>query len=80
MSKAKKPAAVVDTEDVEALKGLADLVAESVEEGCRADLESFEVYAQKMRSHLHSDPQAFRAHFLKGYQVLLEELRKKSIS
>jgi len=76
MSKPKK-STEVETEEAEALKRLADLVTESLEEEFKADLESFEVYAQKMRSHLHSDPQVFRARFLKGYQVLMDEIGKK---
>lgn len=32
-------------------------------------------YMQKLRSHFHiKNPHAFRARFLKGYQVLLEEV------
>lgn len=78
MVKEKKPeSATLETEEEQSLKHLADAVTESLQEGCKSDLESFEVYAQKMRSHLHSDPQVFRSRFLKGYQALLAELTHK---
>lgn len=79
MGKDKRPVAVVlENEEEESFKYLADAVTESLKEGCKSEMESFEVYTQKMRSHLHSDPQAFRTRFLRGYQVLLDELAKRS--
>lgn len=79
MVKGKKPGpTILETEEEQSLQHLADAVTESLKEGCKSDLESFEVYAQKMRSHLHSDPQAFRARFLKGYQALLTELLNRA--
>lgn len=73
----KTGSAALDEEEEQAVQNLADAVTESLKEGCKSDLESFEVYAQKMRSHLHSDPQSFRARFLKGYQALLSEMSTK---
>lgn len=79
MVKEKKPGPVtLETEEEQSLEHLADAVTESLKEGCKSDLESFEVYAQKMRSHLHSDPEAFRGRFLKGYQALLKELSTRA--
>lgn len=73
----KSFAVVLEPEDVESIQQLADVVVESLQEGFKSDLESFEVYAQKMRSHIHADAQVFRARFLKGYHILLEELHKR---
>lgn len=77
--KSKKPESTpLEAKEEQSIMHLADAVTESLQEGCKSDLESFEVYAQKMRSHLHSDPQAFRARFLKGYQSLLTELAHRA--
>lgn len=55
---------------------MADLVLESLEEGYRDETDSFEVYAQKLKSHIHSDPHTFRHRFQQGYKLLVDLLQK----
>jgi len=61
----------------DSIKEFADLVVESLKEGYRNDLEPFEVYAQKIRSHIHANAEEFRTRFSRGYHVLLDELKRE---
>jgi hypothetical protein len=56
------------------LKELTDLVMESLEESYRMDWEPFEIYAQKLKSHIHSNPASFHQRFAEGYEHLIEVL------
>ena len=57
---------------------LMDLIIHSLKEENRSSLESFEIYTQRIRSHIYADMNEFRARFIKGYRVLVEELIKKT--
>ncbi len=61
------------TED-ESIEDLAKFVLESLEEGYQSDWEPFEIYAQKLRSHMHTNSHAFHKQFVKGYESLIEVL------
>ncbi len=62
----------------ESIEELAKFVLESLEEGYQSDWEPFEIYAQKLRSHMHTDSSAFRKQFAKGYESLIEVLHDPS--
>ena len=79
MSKTKqKDTDLKDEHDDEAINELADLVVTNIKEEYQNDLEPFEVYAQKIRSQLHSNIGEFRQRFIKGYLALMEEIHNKS--
>jgi hypothetical protein len=40
-------------------------------------LEPFEVYAERIKTKLYEDPDQFTKKFIKGYQILLDELEKE---
>lgn len=58
------------------IRDMADLVLESLEESYRNETDPFEVYAQKLKSHIHSDPDLFRHRFQQGYELLVDLLKK----
>lgn len=58
------------------MKELAEFVLFSLED-YRAELEPFEVYAQQLRSHVYRDKEVFCKQFIKGYEVLLEEVERR---
>ncbi|CUI16557.1 conserved hypothetical protein [Candidatus Protochlamydia naegleriophila] len=62
----------------ESIGELAAFVLESLEEGYKSDWEPFEIYAQKLRSHIHTDSQVFRKQFIKGYESLIDVLHDPS--
>jgi hypothetical protein len=53
---------------------LADSILEEVKEGYDSQLESFDNYAEKTRNEIHANMDQFRNRFLKGYEILLDEL------
>lgn len=55
---------------------MADLVLASLEEGYKSEGEAFEVYAQKLKSHIHTNPDVFKHRFIKGYELLVDLLNK----
>jgi hypothetical protein len=63
--------------DEPSIRDVADLVLESLEEGYKTDGEPFEVYAQKLKSHIHTaDQEEFKHRFTEGYDLLIEALQK----
>lgn len=56
------------------IEELSQLIAEGMREQRTESLEPFEVYAERIKSKLYADPDQFRKRFIKGYQILLEEL------
>ena len=56
---------------------IADAIVEGLESFHNSDLESFDNYAQKVRSNIYQNLAKFRSRFAKGYQVLIDELSKK---
>lgn len=65
-----------DQEYWESIEDFADLVVESLKESYHSDLEPFESYAQKVKLQIAKDVDVFRQRFVRGYEVLLEELRQ----
>lgn len=61
---------------LKAIGDLADVVVEGLSESHYSDLESFNVYARQVRSIIYADPSAFRHRFVRGYQMLLDEIAK----
>jgi len=55
---------------------MAEIISEAVLERDLEHLESFELYAHQLRTHLHINPDMFKRRFTEGYRVLLEELEK----
>lgn len=74
--KKDKPMAVEQTDeaDNEFVDLLAEAVAEEAKEQRTTILEPFEQYAQNLREKVHTDIAVFRARFVKGYHVLLDEI------
>lgn len=60
-----------------AVDELVDTIVDDLEEGYQSDLESFDVHSQRIRKEIHANMEEFRTHFLKGYDVLLEELTQQ---
>ncbi len=58
------------------MKDVADLILESLEEEYKTEEEPFEVYAQKLKSHIHTDAAVFRHRFTEGYAILMAVLHK----
>ncbi|MBS4168881.1 hypothetical protein [Parachlamydia sp. AcF125] len=61
----------------ETLEEVADAVVDSLKEGYRNDLEPFELYAERIKSKIYSTMGNFRERLAKGYQVLLDEVKKQ---
>lgn len=61
----------------EAVDELVDGIVEDLEKEYHSELESFDAYAQRVREEVHADMAEFRHHFLKGYDVLIEELTQQ---
>lgn len=54
---------------------LTEAVTEEMDHAKEGEtMEPFEQYAQKVRSRMHADFNAFRSRFVKGYNALLGEL------
>jgi len=62
-----------------AVDTLADAVIQDLEKDYQSDLESFESYAERKRVSIHADMREFKTHFLKGYEVLLEEVTRRYV-
>lgn len=55
------------------IEELADVLIEHSRHEAK-ELEPFEVYAQKVRSHIFDSVHEFRHRFVHGYELLLEEI------
>ncbi len=60
-----------DMEGDASLKELAELAMESLDESYRVDWDPFELYAHKLKHHVHADTERFKTHFVQGYERLL---------
>lgn len=54
----------------------AEVISQQMLEKDLNQLESFELYAHQLRSHLHSHPEIFKSRFSEGYRILVKELEK----
>lgn len=57
----------------DAITLLADRVVDSIKEQDTTDLESFEIYSQRLKSTFHKDLNLFKKRFIKGYTILATE-------
>lgn len=76
-SRKKKEKTAVEESDVKiesVVDELAEAVVEDLHDNHADTLEPFEQYAHKVRGKIHSDFDAFRSRFVKGYQALIEEI------
>ncbi|CCB86963.1 MULTISPECIES: hypothetical protein [Parachlamydia] len=56
---------------------VANAVADSMKDDYQNDLEPFELYAERIKAKIHSEMDDFRERLAKGYQVLLDEVKKQ---
>lgn len=61
-------------EEEKAIEEFADIFLESMKEQFHNNLEPLEVYAQKVRSHIHSNEHEFKIRLAQGYEILLNEI------
>ena len=66
--------AMADKEFAKAIDGLTEAMVNDLEKDYHSELEPFEAYATRIRVQIHSNLEEFRDRFLKGYEVLLNEL------
>lgn len=54
----------------------AEVLTENILEKDLTHMDSFELYAHQLRTHLHVNQEAFKHRFSNGYHILIEELDK----
>lgn len=59
------------------MEDLLDVIVDDLKEHYKSDLEPFDLYAQKVRSHLYSSIEEYHKRFVKGYSALLEQIKKE---
>src|SRR5262245_41307983 len=74
-SKIQKSSA--DEEFSKSVDDIADILLKEEEVNYKQGLEPFDVYAQKVRKEIHASMEEFRNRFLKGYELLLNELSQQ---
>lgn len=69
----------VEKTDMESsIKEMTDLALQTFEEEARVSGDSFDVYSNNLKSHMHTDLEKFKCRFQEGYRTLLEILEKTS--
>lgn len=66
--------AEADVAFIQSVEAFSDEVIAEERENFHSDLESFDAHAEKIRLAISKNMEEFRTHFLKGYEVLLDEL------
>lgn len=61
----------------QSIENLADAVVENLKGEHLSEYEPFEAYANKVRMHIYDNIHEFRHRFVRGYEVLLEEVGKE---
>lgn len=64
-----------DLSDDDPIHSMAELAIDSLKEEYKTEWEPFELYAQKLQSHVHANPKQFHENFKKGYETLLEGIK-----
>lgn len=64
-------------DEIAAANDLVDAMIESLEEDYRSEIEPFEQYSKRLRLHLFKEMSEFATKFLRGHQVIMEELKKE---
>lgn len=59
----------------DACKNLIEALVEEDKTRLTEQVDPFENYVERVRSKMHLDNDLFRSRFVKGYQVLIEELK-----
>ena len=62
----------------QSIENLADAVVENLKGEHHSEYEPFEAYANKVRMHIYDNIHEFRHRFVRGYEVLLEEVGRES--
>lgn len=60
-----------------AVDRIADIIIEGARDSYKNDLQPFEGYAEKMRKEIHDNMIGFKDRFVRGYEILTAELKKK---
>ncbi|MBA3722170.1 MAG: hypothetical protein H0W88_07205 [Parachlamydiaceae bacterium] len=60
------------------LKDLAELAIEGLKEDHRKEFEADIVYLNQIRSHFYNNFHRFKSRFVKGYEILIEELSNEN--
>jgi hypothetical protein len=63
------------SEEDETIQAIINLVSYSLERETKKEEESFEIYADKLKSHIHKNRPEFYGRLVKGYHFLIEILR-----
>lgn len=63
-----------ETED--AVSDLLEAVTLHTQAEAAADADVFEIYQHRLHGRLHENPVQFKERFLKGYKVLLDDMKK----
>lgn len=66
-----------DHEIDEAIKAFADAFIASIRDEYRNPLETFDVYSKRLHAQIVTDTNKYRERFAKGYQVIVNELKKQ---
>lgn len=75
--KGKFPVEDVQEDYEKCIQELAEIVSEGLKDQHTTSLEPFDIYADRVRSKIHANMDTFKSRFVKGYEVLLEELNKE---
>ncbi len=80
MVKKKSKAEIADRLNPElerSMEEFAEVITDSLKDEHQTDLEPFETYAQKVRSHIYENVNEFRSRFGHGYLLILEEIENE---
>ena len=72
-----KAAVKIHVDEEVSIEELAAVIAESLGDEERADLEPFEAYAKGIRQHIQDSMREFNHRFAHGYSLIIEELSKE---
>lgn len=64
----------------DAIVQFAEVISQDILEKNLNTIDSFELYAHQLKTHLHSNPDLFKFRFSEGYRILLEELKSAPIT
>jgi hypothetical protein len=66
---------MVDNELKKSVESLLSVLIEQMEEQYSSELEAFESYSKRVHLQLYKDMNGFCERFIKGYEVIIEELK-----
>jgi hypothetical protein len=68
-----------EKEFIEAIDRLADIIIEGARDEYQSELEPFDAYSAKLRLQIRDNMSQFRTRFMRGYEVIIAELKKKNV-